>query len=74
MRTPCVFSLFIGSSPRSRPPRCPAPSVFWNLLVHEYAQIDDDRVAGYLDRLGDLEAFVASVAGWIEREGQQGGA
>jgi len=39
-----------------------------NLLVHEYARIDDDRVAGYLDRLVDFERFVASVAGWVDRQ------
>ncbi|MEM7204992.1 MAG: HepT-like ribonuclease domain-containing protein [Planctomycetota bacterium] len=27
---------------------------FPNLLVHEYADIDDDRVVAFLDRVGDL--------------------
>lgn len=40
-----------------------------NLLVHEYARVDDDRVAAYLDRVEDLEEFVVSVAGWLERQG-----
>lgn len=35
---------------------------FRNLLVHEYAVIDDERVVAYLDRLEDLERFIASVA------------
>jgi uncharacterized protein YutE (UPF0331/DUF86 family) len=35
---------------------------FRNLLVHEYAEIDDQRVVSYLDRLADLEGFVASVS------------
>jgi uncharacterized protein YutE (UPF0331/DUF86 family) len=40
---------------------------FRNLLVHEYAEIDDDRVVGYLDRLDDLAGFVTSVADWLDR-------
>jgi uncharacterized protein YutE (UPF0331/DUF86 family) len=35
---------------------------FRNLLVHEYATIDDQRVVSYLDRLADLEGFVAAVS------------
>lgn len=42
---------------------------FRNLLVHEYARIDDERVAAYLDRLNELKAFVASVAAWMDRKG-----
>lgn len=42
---------------------------FRNLLVHEYAVIDDDRVAGYLDRLDDLRAFVAQVSTWLKKQG-----
>jgi uncharacterized protein YutE (UPF0331/DUF86 family) len=42
---------------------------FRNLLVHEYARVDDARVASYLDRLGDLEGFVRAVTGWVERQG-----
>lgn len=38
---------------------------FRNLLVHEYAVIDDDRVVGYLDRLGDLRDFVEGVSSWV---------
>ncbi len=35
---------------------------FRNLLVHGYAEIDDRRVVANLQRLGDLEAFVAQVS------------
>lgn len=35
---------------------------FRNLLVHEYAVIDDERVVGYLDRLDDLQRFVSAVS------------
>jgi uncharacterized protein YutE (UPF0331/DUF86 family) len=35
---------------------------FRNVLVHQYAEVDDDRVVAMLDRLGDLDAFAAAVA------------
>lgn len=35
---------------------------FRNLLVHEYAVIDDDRVVAYLDHLADIDRFVSAVA------------
>lgn len=38
-----------------------------NLLVHQYAEIDDDRVVANLDRLGEIEQFVREVAAWLER-------
>lgn len=38
---------------------------FRNLLVHEYAEIDDRRVLAHLDRLDDLQQFVRSVAVWL---------
>ena len=38
-----------------------------NVLVHQYAEVDDDRVVAALDRLSDLERFVAEVADWLER-------
>ncbi len=38
---------------------------FRNVLVHGYAQVDDERVMGYLDELGDLEEYVAAVASLI---------
>jgi len=44
-------------------------SGFRNILVHEYAEIDLSRVALALGRLGDIEAFVADVEGWLTRGG-----
>lgn len=38
---------------------------FRNLLVHQYADVDDDRAVAHLQRLGDLDAFVAAVARWL---------
>lgn len=35
---------------------------FRNLLVHQYAQIDDRRVVAYLDRLVDIDNFVAALS------------
>ncbi|MHB8510542.1 MAG: type VII toxin-antitoxin system HepT family RNase toxin [Actinomycetota bacterium] len=35
---------------------------FRNVLVHGYAKVDDDRVIETLKSIGDLEAFVASLA------------
>lgn len=40
---------------------------FRNVLVHGYVDVDDHRVVGFLDQVGDLEAFVVSVAGWMSR-------
>lgn len=37
---------------------------FRNVLVHGYVDVDDHRVVGFLAQVGDLEAFVASVAKW----------
>jgi len=37
---------------------------FRNLLVHGYADIDDRLVVAQLDRVGDLERFVADVSRW----------
>ena len=38
---------------------------FRNLLVHEYAEIDDRRVLHHLRRVDDLQEFVRSVAVWL---------
>jgi uncharacterized protein YutE (UPF0331/DUF86 family) len=38
---------------------------FRNLLVHEYAEIDDHRVLHNLRRIEDLQGFVAAVAVWL---------
>jgi uncharacterized protein YutE (UPF0331/DUF86 family) len=40
---------------------------FRNVLVHDYAEIDLRRLHAGLGRLGDLDAFVADVTGWLER-------
>jgi uncharacterized protein YutE (UPF0331/DUF86 family) len=40
---------------------------FRNILVHEYADVDDARVVDNLRRITDLERFVASVAAWVAR-------
>lgn len=37
---------------------------FRNLLVHGYAEVDDDRVVAHLDDLGDLAAFIDRVRDW----------
>ena len=38
---------------------------FRNILVHEYAEVDNQRVVDNLGRLSDLETFVSSVAAWL---------
>lgn len=38
---------------------------FRNVLVHGYADVDDDRVVAQLDRVSELEAFVQSVSRWL---------
>jgi len=42
---------------------------FRNVLVHEYAEIDLDRLVAGLERLGDFDAFVADVERWLEARG-----
>lgn len=39
---------------------------FRNVLVHGYARVDDERVVATLRELGDIEAFVAALAGLAE--------
>ena len=39
---------------------------FRNVLVHEYAEIDLERVHAGLERLGDFDAFVADVEQWLQ--------
>lgn len=34
---------------------------FPNILVHQYAEVDDGAVVTYLDRLIDLERFIGAV-------------
>lgn len=38
---------------------------FRNVLVHQYAEVDDDRVVAFLDRVGEIGDFVDAVAGWV---------
>lgn len=38
---------------------------FRNLLVHEYAAVDDDLVVERLADLQDLRSFVRSVGTWL---------
>ncbi len=45
--------------------RLGAASGFRNILVHRYADVDDDRVVENLDRLGDLDEFVIQVGRWV---------
>jgi uncharacterized protein YutE (UPF0331/DUF86 family) len=40
---------------------------FRNVLVHDYAEVDLDRVLAGLDRLSDFDAFVADVAAFLSR-------
>jgi uncharacterized protein YutE (UPF0331/DUF86 family) len=44
---------------------------FRNLLIHQYADIDDKRVIGNLDSLGDLDAFVDGVLAWVDAQDQE---
>jgi uncharacterized protein YutE (UPF0331/DUF86 family) len=40
---------------------------FRNLMVHDYAKIDDAKVYGILrNRLGDFDAFAAAIAAYLE--------
>lgn len=41
---------------------------FRNVLVHGYAAVDDRLVVAFLDRVPDLEAYVAQVASWLTRQ------
>ncbi len=43
---------------------------FRNVLVHAYADVDDDRVVAHLDEVQDLEAFLAQTAGWLQAQGR----
>lgn len=41
---------------------------FRNLLVHDYARIDPDRVREFLTtRLGDFEAFADVIEAWLDQ-------
>lgn len=40
---------------------------FRNVLVHQYAAVDNDRVIAALDELDDLAGFVQQVSAWLIR-------
>lgn len=40
---------------------------FRNVLVHQYAEVDDDRVVDALGRLDDFRDFVSQVSAWLVR-------
>lgn len=42
---------------------------FRDVLVHEYAEVDDDIVRANVALLGDLDAFTSAVAAWAVRHG-----
>ncbi|MBY3553939.1 DUF86 domain-containing protein [Modestobacter lapidis] len=37
---------------------------FRNILVHEYAEVDDRRVVANVELVGDLDAFAGALARW----------
>lgn len=48
---------------------------FRNLIVHDYARVDDAKVYGILKkRLTDFDAYARAVVAYLEREeGDRGG-
>lgn len=40
---------------------------FRNVLVHQYAEVDNKQVLANLDRLAELRTFVGQVATWMEQ-------
>lgn len=43
---------------------------FRNLLVHQYARVDDRRVREYLsEQAADLDKYAAQIREWLRREG-----
>lgn len=47
-------------------PRLAKAAGLGNVLVHQYAEVDDVRVVSFLDELSDLEALVTAVTAWME--------
>ncbi len=41
---------------------------FRNVLVHEYADVDDSVVVANLSLLSELDAFVVQLAGWAAKK------
>lgn len=63
-----------GVVPESLLPSLIEMARFCNLIVHDYAQIDDARVYGILKkRLEDFDAYARAVAAYLEQEGEPGG-
>lgn len=63
-----------GVVPESLLPSLIEMARFRNLIVHDYAQIDDARVYGILKkRLEDFDAYARAVAAYLEQEGEPGG-
>ena len=46
----------------------PVVRVRWEVLVHEYIEVDDAIVVGRLGALSDLEEFVGEVAAYVTKE------
>ncbi len=44
---------------------CSAANGFRNILVHGYADVDDERVVVFLAQLGDFDAFAREIATYI---------
>lgn len=44
-------------------------SGFRNLLVHDYADVDMDKLVAGVERLADFEAFVADIERWLGARG-----
>ncbi len=38
------------------------------MLVHQYADVNDDLVVAHLDRVPDLTAFVGHVSSWVRAQ------
>lgn len=45
--------------------RLSAATGFRNVLVHGYAEVDDQRVVANLDLLDDFDAFTEQVRRWV---------
>ncbi|HET7326238.1 MAG TPA: DUF86 domain-containing protein [Nocardioidaceae bacterium] len=41
---------------------------FRNVLVHQYAEVDDDRVVAMLDEVDDISDFTSVVSDWLLRQ------
>jgi len=58
-----------GLIPKELLPRLIKMAGFRNLMVHEYAKIDDAAVYGILKkRLGDFDEYARAIVAYLERE------